>query len=59
VDINLVQHLEFPEVPQNMKQKVFFDENDRLNELSKIGDPLERLNTSCYAGLTRTPKRIV
>ena len=28
-----------------MKQKGFFDENDRLNELSKIGDPLERLNT--------------
>jgi len=28
----------------NMKQKGFFDENDRLNELSKLGDPLERLN---------------
>jgi len=28
-----------------MKQKGFFDENDRLAELSKIGDPLEKLNT--------------
>ena len=28
-----------------MKQHGFFDENDRLKELSKIGDPLERLNT--------------
>jgi len=27
-----------------MKQKGFFDENDRLEELSKLGDPLERLN---------------
>ena len=27
-----------------MKQKGFFDENDRLNELSKLGDPLEKLN---------------
>jgi IS5 family transposase len=27
-----------------MKQKGFFDENDRLAELSKLGDPLERLN---------------
>ena len=27
-----------------MKQKWFFDENDRLVELSKIGDPLEKLN---------------
>jgi IS5 family transposase len=27
-----------------MKQKSFFDENDRLNELSALGDPLERLN---------------
>ena len=27
-----------------MKQRGFFDENDRLNELSKLGDPLERLN---------------
>jgi len=27
-----------------MKQKGFFDENDRLAELSKIGDPLEKLN---------------
>ena len=27
-----------------MKQKGFFDENDRLEELSKIGDPLEKLN---------------
>jgi len=27
-----------------MKQKGFFDENDRLLELSKMGDPLEKLN---------------
>jgi hypothetical protein len=27
-----------------MKQKGFFDETDRLEELSKIGDPLEKLN---------------
>jgi IS5 family transposase len=27
-----------------MKQQGFFDENDRLKELSKLGDPLERLN---------------
>jgi IS5 family transposase len=27
-----------------MKQKGFFDENDRLIELSKMGDPLEKLN---------------
>jgi hypothetical protein len=27
-----------------MKQKGFFDENERLAELSKIGDPLEKLN---------------
>ena len=27
-----------------MKQRGFFDENDRLNELSKLGDPLEKLN---------------
>ena len=27
-----------------MKQRGFFDENDRLEELSKIGDPLEKLN---------------
>ena len=27
-----------------MKQKGFFDESDRLQELSKLGDPLERLN---------------
>ena len=27
-----------------MKQKSFFDENDRLAELSKLGDPLEKLN---------------
>ena len=27
-----------------MKQKGFFDENDRLNELSKLGDPFEKLN---------------
>jgi transposase len=27
-----------------MKQKGFFDESDRLEELSKIGDPLEKLN---------------
>jgi transposase len=28
-----------------MKQHGFFEENDRLEELSKMGDPLERLNT--------------
>jgi len=27
-----------------MKQKGFFDENDRLEELSRMGDPLEKLN---------------
>jgi IS5 family transposase len=27
-----------------MKQKGFFDEHDRLEELSKLGDPLEKLN---------------
>ena len=27
-----------------MKQKGFFDENDRLEELSRLGDPLEKLN---------------
>jgi IS5 family transposase len=27
-----------------MKQKSFFDETDRLEELSKLGDPLEKLN---------------
>jgi len=27
-----------------MRQKGFFDENDRLAELSKMGDPLEKLN---------------
>jgi IS5 family transposase len=27
-----------------MKQQGFFDENDRLEELSKMGDPLEKLN---------------
>jgi hypothetical protein len=27
-----------------MKQHGFFDENDRLKELSKLGDPLEGLN---------------
>jgi IS5 family transposase len=27
-----------------MKQKGFFDESDRLEELSKMGDPLEKLN---------------
>jgi transposase, IS5 family len=28
-----------------MKQTGFFDENDRLKELSKLGDPLEKLNS--------------
>jgi IS5 family transposase len=28
-----------------MRQKGFFDEDDRLKELSKLGDPLEKLNT--------------
>jgi hypothetical protein len=27
-----------------MKQKGVFDENDRLEELSRMGDPLEKLN---------------
>ncbi|MDR0499053.1 MAG: IS5/IS1182 family transposase, partial [Holophagales bacterium] len=27
-----------------MKQKGFFDEDNRLEELSKLGDPLEKLN---------------
>jgi len=27
-----------------MKQKGFFDENDRLEELSRMGDPLVKLN---------------
>jgi len=27
-----------------MKQHGFFDENDRLKELSQLGDPLEKLN---------------
>jgi hypothetical protein len=27
-----------------MQQHGFFDENDRFKELSKLGDPLERLN---------------
>ncbi len=27
-----------------MKQRGFFDENDRLKEISLLGDPLERLN---------------
>jgi IS5 family transposase len=29
-----------------MKQKGFFDEDDRLRELSRLGDPLEKLNRS-------------
>jgi IS5 family transposase len=29
-----------------MKQKGFFDENERLEELSRLGDPLEKLNKS-------------
>ena len=45
-----------------MKQKGFFDENDRLEELSKMGDPLERLNKHIqwenFRGiLTRTFKK--
>jgi len=37
-----------------MKQKGFFDENDRLNELSKMGDPLEKLNRHiCWEGLRK------
>lgn len=27
-----------------MKQRGFFDENDRLKEISQLGDPLEKLN---------------
>ena len=41
-----------------MKQKGFFDENDRLAELSKLGDPLERLNKHIYwEGLRRILKK--
>jgi len=29
-----------------MKQRGFFDENDRLKEISRLGDPLERLNVT-------------
>jgi len=29
---------------EGIKQKGFFDETDRLQELSKLGDPLEKLN---------------
>ena len=37
-----------------MKQKGFFDENDRLNEISKLGDPLEKLNRHInWEGLRR------
>ena len=28
-----------------MKQRGLFDEADRLQEISKLGDPLEKLNT--------------
>jgi IS5 family transposase len=45
-----------------MKQKGFFDENDRLEELSRLGDPLEKLNKHInWEGLrgilTRTLKK--
>jgi IS5 family transposase len=45
-----------------MKQKGFFDADDRLNELSKLGDPLEKLNKyinwDAFRGiLTRTLKK--
>jgi IS5 family transposase len=45
-----------------MKQKGFFDENDRLRELSKLGDPLEKLNKninweSLRGILTKTLKK--
>ena len=45
-----------------MKQKGFFDENDRLDEISKLGDPLEKLNKFMqwedFRGiLTRTLKK--
>jgi len=36
-----------------MKQKGFFDEDDRLKELSELGDPLERLNTVIDWGMFR------
>jgi IS5 family transposase len=48
-----------------MRQRGFFDEYDRLKELSKLGDPLEKLNTYIdweqfrgllRAGLEREPK---
>jgi len=47
-----------------MKQKGFFDENDRLEELSRLGDPLEKLNKymnweSLRGILTRTLKKEV
>ena len=47
-----------------MKQKSFFDETDRLRELSKLGDPLEKLNKYMqWEGLrgilTRTLKKEV
>jgi hypothetical protein len=29
-----------------MKQRGFFDEEDRLKEISRLGDPLERLNAT-------------
>jgi hypothetical protein len=29
-----------------MKQLGFFDEDDRLKEISRLGDPLERLNAA-------------
>jgi len=38
---------------QAMKQRGFFDENDRLKELSNLGDPLEKLNTVVNWGLFR------
>jgi IS5 family transposase len=46
-----------------MKQRGFFDETDRLKELSKLGDPLEklngRINWESFRGiLTRTLKKI-
>jgi IS5 family transposase len=38
-----------------MKQKGFFDENDRLIELSKLGDPLEKLNKYIQWEVFRAP----
>ncbi len=38
-----------------MKQNGFFDETDRLAELSKLGDPLEKLNKYVNWEIFRIP----